>query len=347
MILLSKLALLGIVLVLTVPTGAAPASHYDPVAHDGFHYYETTVLNDGAGNYAGYVNRTWTNGTENVTAVAPNGTDSATFSWTEHYSDNAGYHGTLPDSGTFTFSAATYTYVHGTDGPSGPHVWFYINNTLPVGGQFHLNSTEFNVTSVNTSYPIAFTSTGYAATISGYGHGSYTYLNYTGVSFTGRYTWTAYFDPHTGYIVGYAYQEQDRDASGDGYTWTDDLSVTHTSYRLTPYPAPSSGGPGSPFGSSTVLLVIVAIVVVVVIVVAALALRARRPSLPRHSPTGRVDYTPIPPLASAPPVGLSPGAQPAVQQIVMRETVKVNCRYCGTLIDTTATVCPNCGAPRA
>jgi RNA polymerase subunit RPABC4/transcription elongation factor Spt4 len=26
--------------------------------------------------------------------------------------------------------------------------------------------------------------------------------------------------------------------------------------------------------------------------------------------------------------------------------VKVPCRYCGTLMDSTATVCPKCGAPR-
>ncbi|HEV8049715.1 MAG TPA: zinc ribbon domain-containing protein [Thermoplasmata archaeon] len=26
--------------------------------------------------------------------------------------------------------------------------------------------------------------------------------------------------------------------------------------------------------------------------------------------------------------------------------MKVPCRYCGTLMDSTATVCPKCGAPR-
>ncbi len=55
------------------------------------------------------------------------------------------------------------------------------------------------------------------------------------------------------------------------------------------------------------------------------------------------------PSAYPPPasVNLIPGGQPAVQQIVIKETVKVPCRYCGTLMDSTATVCPQCGAPRA
>jgi hypothetical protein len=346
---LPRLALLAVVCLVAVPGVPAPLVHYVPKAHDGFRYYETTVLNQAVGAYSGYVNYSWTNGTENVTAVLPNGTESATYSWTEHWANNDPSSGTITQpSATFTFSAATYKYVHGTDGETGPYVWFYVNNTLGVGGQFHLNTTEFNVTSTNESYRIDLSPTGYVATIAAYGTGSYRYSNFTGTTFTARYSWTAYFDPKTGYIVAYTYSEQDRDSAGDGFTWIDDLTVTHTSYKLTPYPAPPAGAASSPPGISVLEIVVIAIVVLVVIVlVVALALRARRgPSLPKHSPTGRVDYTPLAPGPGPPPVGLTPTGQPAVQQIVMRETVKVNCRYCGTLIDSTATVCPNCGAPR-
>jgi rubrerythrin len=44
---------------------------------------------------------------------------------------------------------------------------------------------------------------------------------------------------------------------------------------------------------------------------------------------------------------LTPSGQPAVQQIIIKETVKVNCRYCGSLIDSTAETCPFCGATRS
>ncbi len=38
--------------------------------------------------------------------------------------------------------------------------------------------------------------------------------------------------------------------------------------------------------------------------------------------------------------------QPYGEQIIVKEVVKVKCQYCGVLIDTTLSKCPNCGAPR-
>ncbi len=54
-----------------------------------------------------------------------------------------------------------------------------------------------------------------------------------------------------------------------------------------------------------------------------------------------------PPPPGPPPenIDLTP-KQPPVQQIVIKEVVKVKCRYCGALIDSTAETCPICGAPR-
>ena len=89
------------------------------------------------------------------------------------------------------------------------------------------------------------------------------------------------------------------------------------------------------------MLVILLIVIVLIVVVARSSSHRR---LPTHSLTGAVQYAP-PPMA-APPISLTPGDQPRIQQIVMRDTVKVNCRFCGALIDSTAQRCPNCGAPR-
>jgi len=44
---------------------------------------------------------------------------------------------------------------------------------------------------------------------------------------------------------------------------------------------------------------------------------------------------------------LAPAAQPVVmQREVVREVVKIPCRFCGTLFDQLETSCPNCGAKR-
>jgi hypothetical protein len=122
--------------------------------------------------------------------------------------------------------------------------------------------------------------------------------------------------------------------------------VTQTSYTLTPGTAPASSSGGSDNLWLT-LGVILAVVVVIVVVIFVLAARSRRRHpLPKHSGTGQVSYVPPPPGPPPPGIHLTPSGQPAVQQIVIKETVKVNCRFCGALIDSTVDKCPFCGAPR-
>jgi hypothetical protein len=81
------------------------------------------------------------------------------------------------------------------------------------------------------------------------------------------------------------------------------------------------------------------------VVLVALILRGRS----RRTPLARHPTTPITgamPPYTPPAVRFIPSDQPMVQQVVIRETVKVPCRYCGTLMDSTALNCPKCGAPR-
>jgi hypothetical protein len=340
------IALLALLLVL--PLSSAGSGHYVPQAGDRFYYTETTFLNGGTGDYTGYTESTYLNGTVGVTAVLPNGTETASYSNAGTWSNNTGSSEPLESSGTFTFSAVTYHYVQGTDNQTGytnPYVWFYMNNSLGTGATFYVLNTQMTVESTNTSYGLGSPATRYVATIAAQGSGSFARDDVYG-QFTATYTWQSYFDPSTGYIVGYLYVEHDTNASGDGFTITDTLWVTSTTYPLTSAAAPASGGGGGVSDLLVVALVLIAVVIVVLVI--AVAVRARRhrgPPLPRHSAGGSVAYAPAPGYAP-PPIQLTPSQQPAVQQVVVRETVKVNCRYCGALIDSTATVCPVCGAPR-
>jgi hypothetical protein len=338
-------------LLVAVPPVNAAAGHYLPHAGDRFDYYETIYLGSGSGNYSTYTESTYVNGTVGVTAVAANGTESATYSYSESWSNSSP--GSLEhwtSSGPFTFSALTFEYVQGTDNESEyahDPVWFYIDNSLGVGDTFTLLGTPMQVFSTNVSYALGAPYNEYVATIYAQGTGSYERNDVYGV-FNAAYTWNAYFDPSTGYIVGYVYTETDSNGAGDGFSITDTLAVTSTTYPLTAGSVPATSSSG---GLPTALVVgLVLVVVLVVIVVIWLAVRSRRrSSLPKHSARGNVSFGPtpgLPPSGIPPPINLTPAGQPAVQQVVIRETVKVNCRYCGTLIDSTATVCPNCGAPR-
>lgn len=354
---LALLAVTGIVALIALSVGPASSSHYVPQAGDSFSYYETIVLDNGTGNYSGYTEHQWINGTEKINASSL-GTVSAYYNFTGHWVNNqdSSERFSAPVDGSYSFSSTTYeylAYVSGMDGQFGytnPHVWYYANNSLPVGASFYLLNSEFQVESRNLSRPLASSPTGYVSTISARSLGEYQRNDDYGV-FNAEYTWTEYLDPKTGYVIGYLYTEQDSNAAGDGFSWTDRLIVTHTSYPLTPDTAPPATSSSDAGPSPILLFVVIAIVVIVAVVIIALLARSRRrPSLPRHSGTGQVNYVPGPPPLMGPPpppIGLIPSGQPAVQQIVLKETVKVNCRYCGTLIDSTDTNCPNCGAPRA
>ncbi|HLM91818.1 MAG TPA: zinc ribbon domain-containing protein [Thermoplasmata archaeon] len=335
------------VLLLGLSFGTASA-HYAPKAGNQFNYEETIQLTNGTGtNYQGYTESQAINGSLWVAGIAPNGTVLTGYYSLDGYQNNQGASNSSTASGNFGFSPTTLLYVNGTDGQTGytnPHVWFFMDNTLTDGATFYVFNTQMTVVSTSYSYDLGTAAGGYVTTIYSQGSGSYERNDAYGI-LSATFTWKMYFDPTTGYIVGYSYVEQDSNSTGNGFTWTDSLHATHTSYALTPgsAPPPSSGGSSN---NDLLYAIVVVVIVVIVIVILALALSRRRPSLPRHSATGRVSYVP-PPMGPPPPgIHLIPSGQPAVQQIVVKETVKVNCRYCGALIDTTAEKCPFCGAAR-
>jgi hypothetical protein len=424
------------------------ASHYLPVAGDNFAYSENIVLNDGTGNYSGYSESSNYNGNLDMTAIASNGTVSATYQESGTWSNNQGQSYPWSEEGSFMFSSVTYLYVHGTDNQTGynnPYVWFYMNNTLTKGQTFESLNTEMTVVSIDYPYSTSLTSTGYASTIFAEGNGSYQRNDAYG-NFAATYNWKEYFDPNTGYLVGYLYTEQDTDGSGDGFTWIDAIADTSTTFHLTAVTGPattltsvtispidislvagsqqiytavltcnpscpasgityewsvtssslgsisgggtsvtftagssaatggiyvnatlasntvgastiitvtaqSNSGPGPSSNSWIVPLVVVLVflfIIIIIIAIVASRRRSRAPAIDRNIP--RHSYAQMPttaPTYSSPaPVKLIPSDQPSVQQIVIRETVKVPCTYCGTLIDSTDTVCPKCGAPR-
>ncbi len=335
-------------LLLLAPLAHVPvAGHYDPHTGDSFTYHETISLANGTGaNYSGYFENYSVVGTETVTATAPSGTESAHYRYSVNYTNNSGpLHWTA--EGNFTFSAVSFLYVNGTDNQSGLNgtgVWFYLNNALGVGDGFTVLTYPMTVESLNTSYHLGNDPGRWVATILAEGTGSYERNDEYGV-FNASYDWKEYFDPATGYIVGYLYTEQDTNASnGNGFTWTDSLYVTSTTYALTPGTPPAAAMTPTPFTPEVIVALVLVILVIVVVIAWAVARSRRRPKLQAHSPTGRVSY--YPPPGAPPPVRLNPSDQPAVQQIVIHDTVKVNCKFCGTLIDSTLDHCPNCGAPR-
>ena len=344
----ASLALAGLLVVVLLWPAAATATgagHYVPVAGDRLAYSETVTVTNGQGNYTGYSEAGYYNGSISIAAVLPNGTDSASYQSSGTYQNSLGEHYPWSEAGSFTFSAATFLYVQGSDNQTGylnPSVWFYMDNTLGRGGAFFLLNTPMSVVSTDFAFPLALSSTGYVATIFAEGNGSYQRHDAYG-NFTATYNWKAYFDPGTGYVVGYRYSEVDSDAAGDGFTYTDTLTDTQTTFPLTPTSAPPPPSPPTTF--PWLIVATVAVIVVVALLVVAVALRRRsHPPLPRHPATPAPGT--LPSYPPPPPLNLIPRDQPPVQQVVIRETVKVPCRYCGTLIDSTATACPKCGASR-
>lgn len=337
-------ALLAVLLALTVVAVPLP-SHYLPHANDAFTYAETIVVDHGTGTYLGYSETSTVTGDITVTAVQPNGTDAADFANSVHFTNSTGANQHWSSSGAFTFSAVTFHYVSGTDNQTGytnPLVWFYMNNSLGVGSTFFLLNSNFTVRSLDANYHLGTAAGVYVTTLYADGTGSYLRSDSYG-TFQASYTWQVYFDPATGYIVGYLYTEHDASASAS-FDLTDTFGVTSTTYPLTAGTTPSS--PLFTVSPLFVALVLILAVVVVVLVVALLLRSRRRAHLPRHSPTGAVTYTPPPLGPPPPPIELHPGDQPTIQQVVVKEVVKVNCRYCGSLIDSTAATCQFCGATR-
>lgn len=334
------------VIVLSLSLASTPShasARYVPKAGDYFNYHEMIDVNNCQGNYCPYSDQTVTDGGETMNTAYPNSTVASHYGYTWSFSNSSGYHSTGSPKGNFTYSSNTFYYLKGTDNQTGyvnPTVWFYIDNTVPKSGTFELLNTQMTVLDTNASYQLASQSR-YVQSIHGQGSSSYQRNDSYG-HFNAAYTWDAYFDRTTGYIIGYSYVEHDSDNSGNGFTFTDTLYVTTTSYSLATAAAP----PASNTGLSSLLYLIIGIAVIafiiIIIVVIAVIVR-RRARLPQHA----YDYSRMPsPYAPPAPqnIDLEPKQQPA-EQVVIREVAKVKCKYCGALVPTTATVCPVCGGP--
>ncbi len=341
---------LTVMLLFAFVAGIHPASAYSPRQGDSFSYSETTKVNNGQGSYAGYSDQTYTTGKETVQSV--NGsTAMSEFSYSYDFSNNQGNSTSGAQSGIFTWSTGNYTYVNGTDNQVGYtkpiYVWFAMNPSTPVGGSFSALKTQMVVQSRNYSLQLP-TEGRYVQTIEAEGSGQYQRNDAYGV-FAATYTWHEYFDPTTGYIVGYNVTEQDTgtyQGQAGSFAYTDTLYVSSTSYPLATSVAPVStttetGG----FASFPWVWVVVPVILVIVLVLLVLASRGRRQRkpLPEHSlpPSRPAAPPPSPQWQSQVDLGSKPG-----EQVVIREVAKVNCRYCGTLIPTTVDRCPYCGAPR-
>ena len=338
---------------LTVAFGAnlRSVSAYVPQGGDYLSYSETTTVNNGQGSYSGYSDQTQTTGTEQMNSVS-GGTVSASYRTSYQYSDSQGGSSSNSTSGDYTWSSTNYTYVNGTDGQVGysvpTYVWFAMDASLSVGGTFYLLNSEFTVLSKDYSFQLPTEGNKYVQTIEAQATGQYQRNDDYGL-FSASYTWKAYFDPSSGYIVGYNYVEQDNgqyQGQAGSFTYTDNVYVTSTSYSLASASAPNTntGISLAGLGSYEGYLVAVAVVllIVAIAVYAATKRRGRRESLPTHS------YPPPAPAAPSPAPWESKvdlGSKPP-EQVVIKEVPMVNCKYCGTLFPATADRCPYCGGPR-
>jgi hypothetical protein len=335
---------------------AHPVSAYTPQKGDRFNYSETIIVNNGQGSYAGYNDQTQVTGTEQVNSLSDSNVSSH-YSYSYKFSDNQGSSNSSLSAGDFTWSSSSFTYLNGTDnqvGYSKPiYVWFAMDSSIPVGGTFYALNTQFTVLSKNYSFQLPTEGNKHVQTIQAKGVGQYQRNDSYGV-FAASYTWYEYFDPSTGYVVGYDYAEQDNgkyQGQVGSFTYTDNLYVTSTSYALAPAGATSSASNTTAVGTEAgttasdlyigYVLLLGIVVVVGVIAYAVGKRRGRGEHLPKHSP-----YAPPPAPPSAPwESKIDLGSTPP-QQVVIRDVAKVNCRYCGTLIPTTAGTCPYCGGPR-
>jgi hypothetical protein len=347
--------LLAFLLLSAVAANAHFVSAYTPLAGDSFNYSETITVNNGQGAYSGYTDLTQVSGSERVAAVTGS-VVSMSYSYSFQYSSNQGTSSSSQTSGAYTWSSSGYTYINGTDNQVGytapVYVWFAMNPSTPVGGSFNILNTRFTVLSKNYSFELP-TQDRYVQTIQAEGTGSYTRNDSYGV-FTATYTWYEYFDPATGYVVGYNYVEQD---SGEyqgqtgGFTYTDNLYVTSSSYPLTAASAPAGGSTSLTSTAAGTLYTyldyavggIVILAVIIIVAIYAATRRRRMKPLPEHSPT-----PPAPPPSSSESSpwqsGVQMGSRPP-EQVVIKEVAMKNCKYCNALIPTTAQTCPYCGAP--
>ncbi len=338
-----------------VPAELHSASAYTPQAGDTFSYSETITVNNGQGVYTGYTDQTLVSGSEHMNSVSGS-IVSASYSYSLQYSSNQGSSSTGGSQGDFAWSLENYTYTNGTDDQTGysppVYVWFAMNPLTPVGGTFYALNTQLTVLSKNYSFDLP-SQDKYVQTIQTEGTGEYQRNDSYGV-FTAKYTWYEYFDPTTGYIVGYNYVEQDNgeyQGQTGSFTYTDNLYVSSSSYPLATASAPSAtsststAAPTSGLSNEDVEIavgVLLSVIIVIAVVYAVTRRKRRQRTLPEHSP-----MPPPPPASSSPAPWKSDvdmGSKPP-EQVVIKEVAMVKCRYCGALIPSTSGTCPYCGAP--
>jgi len=350
--------LFAFLLAIAIVANTHLVSAYAPQRGDNFGYSETTTVNNGQGSYTGYTDQLQTTGKEQMNS-ADGSLVSASYTYSYQYSNNQGSSTSSSSSGNYTWSSSTFTYVNGTDNQPGfggssysrpLYVWFAMNPSSAVGSTFYALNTQFTVLSKNYSLQLP-TQGKYVQAIQTEGTGKYQRNDSYGV-FTASYTWDEYFDPSTGYVVGYSYIEQDNgqyQGQAGSFTYTDDLYVTSTSYSLTVASAPngptaSSINQGLTGGFPWYLgYLTIGILFIGAIAIYAATRRRGKDSLPKRSPT---PYAPPSSPSSTPfQSKIDLGSRPP-EQVVIRDVAKVNCRYCGTLIPSTADRCPYCGGPR-
>lgn len=343
----SSVILVSVLLSTVLVANVHPASAYAPQKGDYFDYSETIAVNDGQGSYAGYSDQTQTTGHEQMNSVS-GGIVTASYSNSYQFNSNQGSSTSGSVSGVYTWSPGSFTYLNGTDDETGyskpTYVWFSMNPSLPVGGTFYALNTQLTVLSKNYSLLLPTEGDRHVETIQTQGTGQYQRNDDYGV-FTASYTWTEYFDPSTGYIVGYNYTEQDNgqyQGQAGSFTYTDGLYVTSTSYALTLENATIATTATSTGVTLSIVSLVALVAVLVIIAIAVYAATRGR----RHGRT-------VPEHSHVPPPSPAPTSEPRVElgsgppeQVVIKEVAKVNCKYCGTLIPTTVDNCPYCGAPR-
>ena len=344
--------LLSSLLAIAIAANLHSVSAYAPHKGDYFNYSETITVNNGQGSYSGYTDQTQITGTEQMNSVSGS-IVSAFYTYTAQFSNNQGSSTSNSSSGNFAWSSSNFTYVTGTDNQVGyskpTYVWFAMSPSLPVGGTFYILNTQFTVLSKNYSLQLPTEGNKQVETIQVEGAGEHQRNDEYGV-FNASYTWYEYFDPSTGYIVGYNYLEQDNgryQGQAGSFTYTDDLYVTSTGYPLTPANAPANGNSTTTSATTNIsvdlaglspYLVVAVLIIIALGIYAATRKRGKEDSLPKHS-----QYVPPPPPSSTPwESKIDLGSGPS-EQVVIRDVAKVNCKYCGTLIPTTAETCPYCG----
>ena len=319
--------LLAMLLVCATALGALHASAYTPQAGDSFAYSETITVNNGGGSYAGYTDQSLITGTEQMNGVS-GGIVSASYDYSYQYSSNQGSTTAASSSGPYGWSAGNFTYVNGTDnqvGYSAPvYVWFAWTPRSRSEAR-SMSSTPLHraVEGLQPSPPDAG-----PVCRDDPGPGDRRVPARRLVRrIRASYTWLEYFDPSTGYIVGYNYVEQDNgqyQGLAGSFTYTDDLYVTSTSYALTVSALPQIQHDDRRARLSTTdYIVLLAVVVLVIALVAAYAAIRRRGGEHLSRSTRRPRRHPNrPPLRSLRPRGQASGVDLGSlprEQVVIRE----------------------------